>query len=226
MGRTWWGQRWVKWITFLSIILVLVGGYEWYQYWHNTQLANRTVTAKVTDEMTRDTLKQESIKPFSQSDFLRYRQAAFDHHVDQYPNGYLVIKRPEIRVPIYNRANNYTLALGVGKSYFLDSQMGQGNYVVAGHNMQMPGVLLSNLYEVHMGDQMSIIDKNYVYHYRVNLKHKVSPNVTLINGKAAKGTAFYLPTGKEAPLLTVYTCADGGADRLLVQGQFTGKQRK
>lgn len=223
MKQSWWQRRWVKWIVAIVVVLILIGGFGWFRYWQNEQLTNRPITSKVTNETTRDTLKTETIKPFTQSDFLKYRQAAFDHNVDQYLNGYLVIKSASIHLPIYSRANNYTLALGVAKSYFLDAEMGKGNYVLAGHNMQQPGVLLSSLNQAHQGDDMAISNAKYTYHYRIKTKRVVDARVKLINGKAVKGSAFYLPAEDEKPLLTVYTCADGGADRLMVQGELTKK---
>lgn len=221
-----WRQRWGRWCTIVTIILLIIGGYSWYRHWQESQVINRPITAKVTTQTTTDTLKQGKIKPFTKQDLLKYRQMAFDRHVDQYPNGYLTIKRPGIQLPIYNRANNLTLALGVGKSYFLDSQMGVGNFVLAGHNMLMPGVLLSNLYLTRIGDRMSISNRQYTYQYRVTVKHTINADVTLINGAAQQGSALYLPRGNEKPLLTVYTCADGGYDRLMVQGVLVAKQRK
>lgn len=219
-------HRWVKWVGTLALLVALIGGLGWYRHRQDDQLINRQVTSKVTTDTKHDILKKTSIKPFTRQKFLDYRRQAFDRNVDQYPNGYLVIKRPGIRLPIYDRSNNWTLALGVGKSYYLDSQMGQGNYVVAGHNMEMPGVLLSNLYQVQRGDRMIISDSKYTYQYQVKTKSKVSPSVTLINGKAVAGSAYYMPKEDEKPLLTVYTCSDGGADRLVVQGELIGQQRK
>lgn len=218
-------HRW-SWLLGLFLILLLIGGYGWYRNWQNNQLINRPITGKVTSETTRDTLKHDPIKPLSQKSFLHYRQVAFNRHIDQYPNGYLTIKRAGIQLPIYARTNYLTLALGVGKYYYLDSRMGQGNYVVAGHNMEMPGVLLSNLYMVRVGDKMAISNRKYVYNYRIMVKHDVSADVTLINGQPIKGSALYLPNSADKPLLTVYTCANGGANRLVVQGQLIGRQHK
>lgn len=227
MKRTWWqAHRWAKWLMVFILIAALISGLGLYRHWQNEQLIDRQVTGKATTDTTRDALKQTSIKPFTRQQFLKYRRQAFDRKVDQYPNGYLVIKRPGIRLPIYNRVNNWTLSLGVGKDYYLDSKMGQGNYVLAGHNMNMPGVLLSNLYQVQRGDKMTISDSKYNYSYRVKSKRKVLPFVTLINGKAESGSAFYLPTDREKPLLTVYTCSEGGADRLVVQGELTTQKLK
>ena len=80
--------------------------------------------------------------------------------VDKYPNGYLIIPSIGVRLPIYNRANNYTLALGVGKDYYLDSQFGKGNVVLAGHDMERSGVLLSNLHRVRVGAQITLTGYN------------------------------------------------------------------
>ncbi|MBS0955439.1 class A sortase [Lactiplantibacillus plantarum] len=216
----------VRWLAIATALLLMVGGYGWFCHWQNQRLINRPVTSQATTVTTRATLRTDKVKPFTQQEFLHYRQAAFKHKVNEYPTGYLIIKRAGIRLPIYARANNYTLALGVSKSFYLDSQMGQGNYVLAGHNMEQPGVLLTNLAQTKIDDQMIITNRHYGYRYRVTTKQTVNPNVTLVNGRAAKGSALYLPTAKEKPLLTVYTCANGGANRLMVQGQLINRFKK
>lgn len=114
----------------------------------------------------------------------------------------------------------------MGKSFYLDSQMGQGNYVVVSHNMEEPSVLLTNLWQTQLGGHMVITDRHYRYYYRATTKKVISPSVTLINGRTVRGSALYLPTTKEKHLLTVYTCANGGATRLMVQGQLTSRIKK
>ena len=38
-----------------------------------------------------------------------------------------------------------------GYLFYEDAEMGKGNYVLAGHNMEMPGVLFSDIQKVVMG---------------------------------------------------------------------------
>ncbi|MCZ3724190.1 MULTISPECIES: class A sortase [Lactobacillus] len=210
-----------KGIVITSLIVILIGILGFWKYQSdlaNQNLLNRRINAPITRKMPRATLKKSSIKQFTDDDLLKYRKAAFNMNLNKYPNGYLDIPSIGVYLPIYNRANNYTLSLGVGKDYFLDSEMGQGNFVLAGHNMERPHVLLSDLYKVKIGQKIILHGQDRNYEYSITSKQVVSPYVKFVNGQAAAGSAFYLPKGNETPLVTVYTCAAGGATRLVVQG--------
>lgn len=164
-------------------------------------------------------MKEDDIRPFTRGDLIKNRKKAIELGVDKYPNGYLIIPSIGVRLPIFNRANNYTLALGVGKSYYLDSQFGKGNYVVAGHDMEQPGILLSDLHRVQVGQEILLTGYNgQKYKYRITSKKVVAPKVKVVDGKPVAGSAFYMPENNEKPIVTVYTCAGGGINRLVVQG--------
>ena len=181
-----------------------------------------TVTAPATNQLTKATSKKSKIRRFSDDDLLKYRKEALKNDVDKYPNGYLEIPSINVKLPIYNRTNNLTLSLGVGKDYYLDSQFGKGNVVLAGHNMERPGVLLSDLYKVKK-DQVIILHDadNKKYTYRIFSKTIQSPKVKIVDGEPVFGSAYYLPKKDQTPIVTVYTCADHGNDRLVVQGTLT-----
>lgn len=214
-------QRWLVALTILAAVMVALAGFKLYQDHKAEALLNFKVTAKASDTTTASTLKTQAIHQFTDDDLVKYRRLALQKHVDRYPNGYLEIPSASIKLPIYNRANNLTLSLGVGKSYYLDSKFGQGNVVLAGHNMERNGVLLSNLGQTKIGGEVSLVDaKQHRYHYRVVTKKVMSPYVKLINGHPVKGSAYYLPSDNEKPLVTIYTCANHGRTRLVVQAQL------
>ena len=213
-----------RWLTLLTIITLLMAGLAAFKIYQDRQadaLLNFKVTAKASMQTTADTIKTDEIHQFTDSDLIKYRRLALQKHVDKYPNGYLAIPSVGIKLPIYNRANNLTLALGVGKSYYYDSKFGQGNVVLAGHNMERRGVLLSNLGQVKLGTEITLTDsKNQVYRYRIISKKVTSPYVKIVNGHPVKGSAYYLPSATEKPLVTVYTCANHGQTRLVVQAEL------
>ena len=209
-------------ITSLAIIAIGACVFKLWSDSQNYELMQNTVTAPATNKLTKATSKKSKIRRFSDDDLLKYRREALKNDVDKYPNGYLEIPSINVKLPIYNRTNNLTLSLGVGKDYYLDSQFGKGNVVLAGHNMERPGVLLSDLYKVKK-DQVIILHDadNKKYTYRIFSKTIQSPKVKIVDGEPVFGSAYYLPKKDQTPIVTVYTCADHGNDRLVVQGTLT-----
>lgn len=212
-----------KVLTIVTFLVAIVSFFCLRAYYQNQQILNHEVNTAVTTKTNRAALKEDkNIQPPTESDLIKNKKKALQLGVDKYPNGYLIIPSIGVRLPIYNRANNYTLALGVGKDYYLDSQFGKGNVVLAGHDMERPGVLLSNLHRVRVGAQITLTGYNgKEYQYRIISKKIVSPTVKIVDGKPVEGSAFYMPKEGEKPIVTVYTCANGGINRLVVQGELT-----
>lgn len=208
-----------KIVTIITLLVLIIGAIGFYVHFKDQQVLNHRVDSAVTMNSNKAALKEDDIRPFTNGDLIKNRKQAIKLGVDKYPNGYLIIPSIGVRLPIYNRANNYTLALGVGKSYYLDSQFGKGNFVVAGHDMEQPGVLLSDLHRVQIGEQVILTGYNgQKYKYRITSKKVVAPAVKVVDGKPVAGSAFYMPKENEKPIVTVYTCAGGGINRLVVQG--------
>lgn len=128
-----------KIILIESVVLLLVCSFLGWRYYENKKLMQIRFDSPPTTKTTQ--VEAKTINQPTYSELLHYRKQALAANLDKYPNGYLVISSINVRLPIYNRANNKTLSLGVGKSYFLDSKMGQGNFVLAGHNMLRKNVL-------------------------------------------------------------------------------------
>lgn len=210
-----------KVITLVTALVLLIAGLGMWKYLQNMRdqkVLAMQVNQPITERVNKATMRNDNIHQLTNDELLRYRKEGLRQHVDRYPNGYLRIPSLGIKLPIYNRANHLTLSWGVGKTYYLDSQMGKGNFVVAGHNMEVPHVLLSDLHKIHNNADIQLIDKNKTYHYHVISKRVTSPYVTLVNNQPIKGSAYYMPKGSEKPLVTVYTCANHGQKRFVVQG--------
>ncbi|MCC4500302.1 class A sortase [Limosilactobacillus reuteri] len=213
--------RWVTWLTLVVMVLAGLGIWKYVDNLRNEEIIHAQVTAPATHHESAATLKQTPIHQFTDHELVHYRKQAYRQKLDQNPNGYLTIPSIGVKLPIYNRANNLTLSLGVGKDYYLDSQMGQGNFVLAGHNMERRGVLLSDLNRVKVGERITLQGPDgYQFNYHITQKHVVSPYVKFVDGQAVAGSAYYLPKAGEKPLVTVYTCADHGRTRLVVQGEL------
>ena len=100
--------------TIITLLVLIIAAFALYMHNADESLLHHKVDSAVTMNSTKNTLKEDDIRPFTRSDLLRNRKKALQLGVDKYPNGYLIIPSIGIRLPIYNRANNYTLSLGVG----------------------------------------------------------------------------------------------------------------
>lgn len=208
-------------LTIVTLFIACVGAFKAWSDKQNYTLMQDKVTAPVTTKHSKASNQAGKVQRFSDADLLEYRKRALANDVDKYPNGYLEIPSISVKLPIYDRANNLTLSLGVGKDYYLDSQFGKGNVVLAGHNMERPKVLLSDLYKVKNGQEIILHgpDKKE-YKYRIVSKKIQPAQVRIVDGRPVVGSAYYLPKEDEKPIVTVYDCADRGNDRLVVQGEL------
>lgn len=88
--------------------------------------------------------------------------------------------------------------------------MGEGNYVLIGHNHFNPNVLFAPIRNIEKGDSIFITDKRNVYEYEMQSSKVVQPEeVDVINDVK----------GKE--LLTLISCYSAdGSDRIVVQAEL------
>lgn len=130
------------------------------------------------------------------------------------------VKVPSIglALPIYQGTNQYTLSLGA-TTYFAHQQMGQGNYVLAGHNMTMPGVLFSNVPSIKKGATIELVNQHAVYYYHVNRTKTVSPDQPYVGDAPAASSVLYQKPSP--PQVTLFTCNATGSMREVVQGNLT-----
>lgn len=206
-------------ITVLLISIVLLGVWKYIDNIHKQQFFSKEINQPITQTISPDVLKHDDIKQFTDNDLMKYKKQALDNNLDKYANAYLEIPSIDVHLPVYARANNQTLALGLGKDYYLDSEFGHGNVVLAGHNMERRHVLLSDLNNVKIGDVINVNDGKK-YTYRIIRKFVSNPTIKIINNKPDKDTPYYLPNKDEKPLLTLYTCTVGGQARLVVQAEL------
>lgn len=157
----------------------------------------------------------------------KIQQEALNQGIGDHVAGRLIIPKINQNLPILRGANQYTLSIGVATHYYVDAEMGKGNYVLAGHDMEMRGVMFSDLKELVQGDTMELVDQSNVYQYKVN-KMFVSPaTVTFTNGRPDPGSLLAMPGKDEKPILTLFTCiyTEKGKERYVVQGELSGISR-
>ncbi len=102
------------------------------------------------------------------------------------------------------------------------TEMSKGNYVLAGHNMEMPGVLFSDIQKLSLGEVMDLVSNDGVYRYKVTRKFIVPEYFKLIDGIPEENSFLSLLKKGEKSLLTLFTCVytSQGKERYVVQGEL------
>lgn len=131
---------------------------------------------------------------------------------DNYVVAGLSIPSVGIRLDIYKGVSDYALLRGAG-TYLPNQQMGKGNYILAGHNMEDGVTLFSPLYRIKNGALIYLSDGRDIYTYQVyDISTISSTTVEVLNEKV------------EEPIVTLLTCADRYAiNRICVKGKLVEK---
>ncbi|MDV4500183.1 class A sortase, partial [Enterococcus faecium] len=156
------------------------------------------------------------------SKMVSIQKKAISKEVDKQITGEIQIPALGLSLPIFYGANQFTLSLGVATYFYEDAEMGKGNFVLAGHNMERPGVLFSDIPKLSVGDEMNLIGKDKTFKYHVKSKYIVPEYYQLIDGVPESNTFLSLPKEGEKPLLTLFTCVytSNGKERYVVQGEL------
>lgn len=121
--------------------------------------------------------------------------------------GYMTIESIDLILPIYLGANEHNMSIGA--SHLNTTSLPTGgkgtNCVLAGHTGYTGKTLFDNIHYLNIGDEITI--KNYF----TTLKYKVYQKKNIQNNNLAD---IYADENKD--LLTLLTCSNGGATRLLV----------
>lgn len=117
----------------------------------------------------------------------------------------------QLNLPIGKGVAESVLLYGAG-TMKADQVLGEGNYALASHYIEGQNVLFGPLYHVEIGDHIFINDEHSVYEYVIRVKEIIlETDVQVIEDVPEK------------TLLTLITCAEKGAKRLLVQAEFLNK---
>lgn len=170
------------------------------------QLTHLTKKQARTNQQAKTTFDFKQVKPLGISEVAQAAKSA-----RQLPTvGKIAVPSVGLYLPVIKGLSNQALATGAA-TMKAKQKMGQGNYAVAGHYLVNHNqALFSPLDQVQLGNPIYITDLRKIYQYEVVVKKVVNPYATrLINN---------VPGEK---LLTLITCADGGVNRLAVQGRLT-----
>lgn len=119
---------------------------------------------------------------------------------------YLNIPAINVHLPILYQVTNAHLAVGVA-TLRANQKLGKGNYVVFGHNFEN-STMLSNLQNLHRGNTITATNGLHTYKYRVTKNIVINE----YNWRYTKPTKH--------KVMTVITCADGGATRQMVRARL------
>lgn len=115
-----------------------------------------------------------------------------------------------IRLDIYKGISEYALLRGAG-TYFPDRELGKGNFVLAGHNMEDEVTLFSPLYRIQKGQKIYVSDGKEIFVYKVSEILTISSTQVEVLDDIEKGQ----------PVITLITCADRYAiNRICVKGKL------
>lgn len=148
---------------------------------------------------------------------LKNHNEAIKAGVDKTTIGYVRVPSVGITLPIYRHTNAYTLSLGATE-YFKNAQMGKGNYVLAGHNMDMANILFSNLPNVKKGANINLIRGHKSYSYKVTTKKTVRPTYKANADGTPISPKNLLYQGSKQSKVTLFCCNADGSTRIVVQG--------
>ncbi|WP_261805518.1 class A sortase [Lapidilactobacillus luobeiensis] len=122
--------------------------------------------------------------------------------------GKIAIPSVSLYLPILKGLSDTAMSLGAG-TMKADQKMGTGNYALAGHYMTNKGILFSPVAQTELGQKIYLTDLDHVYTYQITSKAVIKPEaVAIIDDRAGE------------KIVTLITCADGGANRWAVQGKL------
>lgn len=124
----------------------------------------------------------------------------------------LSIPEVNMQLPILYGISNTNLAIGAG-TLKKDMEIGEGNYALAGHNMNNNTTLFSPLTQAKEGMLMYTTNYKRVYTYKITKIFVIQPTqVEVIEDKPGER------------LLTLVTCNYDGSKRMIVQGEYVRAQ--
>ncbi|MBM7712119.1 sortase A [Enterococcus xiangfangensis] len=123
--------------------------------------------------------------------------------------GGIAVPSVKINLPIFKGLANEVLLYGAG-TLSPDQKMGEGNYALASHRADRPGLLFTPLEGVKDGDLIYLTDLTNIYTYKTTLKVRVQPT-----------EVKYLDIQPGKKQVTLITCGEiEGVTRIIVQGEL------
>lgn len=209
-------KRFFLWVlTIVSLIgLFAVMNYNTIQSWIAGQNQTSVINTKGRNKH-KPNFNYKSVKPVSAASLAdAYRKRSNYKAIGQ-----VTVPELNINLNIYQGVGNTELNLGVG-TMKPKQKMGQGNYCLAGHNMDDNKTFFSPLYSAKVNNKpvlkgLTIAIMNYktVYYY------------TIQKAVFIKATDTFLLKDYGYTKISLFTCDYTGAGRLVIIGKYQKKQR-
>lgn len=208
-------KRFFLWVlTIASIIgLLLVMNYNTIQSWIANQNQTSVISVKGRNKH-KPNLNYKGVKPVSAASLAdAYRKRSNYKAIGQ-----VAVPELNINLNIYQGVGNIELNLGAG-TMKSKQKMGQGNYCLAGHNMDDNKTFFSPLYSAKVNNKpvlkgltIAIMNYKMVYYY------------TIQKAMFIKATDTFLLKDYGYPKISLFTCDYTGVGRLVVIGKYQKKQ--
>ncbi|MGG0655907.1 class A sortase [Rummeliibacillus pycnus] len=154
------------------------------------------------------TFNFKEVKNISLQDVLNAQTKKKDVHAI----GAISVPDVNMQLPIVYGISNVNLTIGAG-TMKANQIMGQGNYALAGHNMNDGKTLFSPLTKAKNGMNIYITDFQNIYEYKISDMFIVKPTqVEVIQDQA------------DEKVITLVTCNYNGEKRMIIRGNFIKKQ--
>lgn len=207
--RTWCKTYWKKVLSWVGIVVLAAVSLALV---FNQPIANwllENQSGQVVKPSAKANYNYGQVKALSSTDVMRARMK---HH--NYL-GALAMPAQNMSVPIVQGVSNSDLAVGAG-TLRPKMKMGQGNYALAGHNMDTSApVLFSPLYQAYAkgpntmnGQKIYVSDLKNIYVYKVSVAAEISPK------------AVNVIANTHQKMLTLITCNYTGSERIMVRAHY------
>ncbi|HFD0553464.1 TPA: sortase [Enterococcus faecium] len=188
------------------IIVFLLFSYFAYQGYQKDKIAEKvdgvTKTIHIQEQAKTYQDNLTSLTDISKRQLITNQKQALEKDLKGEIAGKLVFSSTGFILPVFQGANSDTLSLGVASTYYLDTEMGNGNYILAGYNVDTPSVLLSDMTDLSEGEEIDLIDAHYKYQYEVSKRGKISDYSQVVQSKE-NNSFLSLPKAGKKPLLTL-----------------------
>lgn len=184
----------------------------------------KPIMGLLVDQMSKETIQKPNIEkakaaPDTTFDFAKVKNIRLQDVVnaqtkkkDVHAIGAISVPAVHMQLPIVYGISNINLTIGAG-TMKQEQVMGQGNYSLAGHNMNNGKTLFSPLTKAKKGMKVYITDFQTIYAYQISDMFIVKPTqVEVIQDQ-----------GDEA-LITLVTCNYNGEKRMIIRGKLITKE--
>lgn len=184
----------------------------------------KPIMGLLVDHMSKETIQKPNIEkgktaPHTTFEFAEVKNIRLQDVIDAQTQkkdvhaiGAISVPAVHMQLPIVYGISNINLTIGAG-TMKPDQVMGQGNYSLAGHNMNNGKTLFSPLTKAKEGMKVYITDFRNIYEYQISDMFIVKPTQVEV-----------IQDQENEKLITLVTCNYNGEKRMIIRGKFIKKE--